>query len=149
MSGEVEIGPYWMDVYNDQTWGRKQKPWKDILRTASIWYDYTSIPQLTCNLDKQENAIASIVNYVDRSDYLFILTPPLMEMQEESGIGHNSLELRHSSAIKTKTSEVIDYNTWKRRGWCALELFAMAMKTGSSAKACVRGRIIRVRANLS
>ena len=73
----------------------------------------------------------------------------MMIMQEESGIGHNNRELPHISVVKTKTSEILDYNTWKRRGWCALELFAMAMKTSSSAKARVRERIILVRANLS
>ena len=48
----------------------EQRPWKDILSTASIWYDYLSIPQLsegpTCNLNEQDtaNAIASIANYI-------------------------------------------------------------------------------------
>ena len=69
-------------------------------------------------------------------------------MQEESGFRHNDGE-QPSFEGKTKTSKIMDYNTWLKRGWCALELFAMAMKTGSSAKSSVSERIIRVRANLS
>ena len=137
MSGEVEITPHWLDcfLYNAITMSptRDERPWKDILRTAFIWYDYASIPQLsdgpTCNLNEQDtaNAIASIANYVDRSDYLFILTPPLMEMEDGAGrFGHK------------------DYNTWLKRGWCALELFSMVMKTGSTAKARTHRSIIRV-----
>ena len=126
---------------------RDERPWKDILRTAFIWYDYASIPQLsdgpTCNLNEQDtaNAIASITHYVDRSDYLFILTPPLMEMQEESGSGNGE---QRRSVGKTKTPKIKEYNTWLKRGWCALELFAMAMKTGDAVKACTSESIIRV-----
>ena len=149
MSGEVDIAPYWMDYDDDRDWLVRQKPWKDILRTASIWYDYASIPQLsegpTCNLNKEDtaNAIGSIANYIDRSDYLFILTPSLMESHEESGFGHNDGEQR-SSAGKANTPKIKEYSTWLKRGWCVLELFAMAMKTNSSAKACASESIIRV-----
>ena len=64
-------------------------------------------------------------------------------MQEESGIRHNDGE-HPSSVDKTKTPKILDYTTWLKRGWCALELFAMAMKTGTAAKACSSKSIIRV-----
>ena len=153
MSGEVEVVSSWAEalIYGlVKSSLEEQRPWKDILSTASIWYDYLSIPQLleghagNFNEQDQANAITSIANYIDRCDYLFILAPPMMIMQEESGIGNNNRELPHSSAVKTKISETKDYNTWKGRGWCALELFAMAMKTGRAAMASARDRIIRV-----
>ena len=73
ISSEVEIIPYWRDVFTNtckKQPSKEQRPWKDILPTASIWYDYLSIPQLsegpTCNLNEQDtaNAIASIANYI-------------------------------------------------------------------------------------
>ena len=56
-------------------------------------------------------AIRSIPAYVERSDFIMILVPSL-----------------YHSDRKVPTC----YRTWRRRGWCLLELYAAAMARDSS-----------------
>ena len=60
---------------------------------------------------KGSNAIRSIPAYVERSDFIMILVPGC-----------------HHVDRKVPTC----YRTWRRRGWCLLELYAAAMARDSS-----------------
>jgi hypothetical protein len=141
MSGQCKVLRYWVDAMMHKPPAKNTSPeWDTIFRGAYVWYDYLSIPQLadgpTCNLSSEDtkDAIASIANYVDQSSYFFILAPPLMANQGSSNDGI-------TTHVK---SEVRDHGSWASRGWCALELFAMAMKTDDAPKARTTESIIRV-----
>ena len=95
--------------------------WKDMLRRTFLWVDWFSMPQPSA--EKVEDigdakmeelrargsrAIRSIPAYVERSDFMMILAPP--SEHKNRGDDDNTC-----------------YRTWRRRGWCLLELFASFM----------------------
>ena len=95
--------------------------WQDMLRKTYLWIDWISMPQPSA--DKYSNqtiaklradsakAIRSIPAYVERSDFILILAP---------GCNHTD---RNTSTC---------FRTWRRRGWCLLELFASFMARDST-----------------
>ena len=100
------------------------KDWKAMLERTYFWIDWFSMPQP--GAEKVEDigekkmdvlraegskAIRSIPAYVERSDFILILVPSL-----------------YHSDRKVPTC----YRTWRRRGWCLLELYAAAMARDSS-----------------
>jgi ankyrin repeat protein len=110
-----------MYKYNFTT---KGKDWKAMLKRTYLWVDWFSMPQP--GAEKEENigtekmavlkvegsmAIRSIPAYVERSDFIMILVPSL-----------------YHSDRKVPTC----YRTWRRRGWCLLELYAAVMARDSS-----------------
>ena len=64
-------------------------------------------------------AIRSIPAYVERSDFILILVPSL-----------------YHSDRKVPTC----YRTWRRRGWCLLELYAAAMARDPQILRCCKER---------
>ncbi len=102
----------------------KAKDWQVMLKRTYFWIDWFSMPQPSAekgeDIDEKElsvlrtdglRAIRSIPAYVERSDFILILVPSL-----------------YHSDRKVPTC----YRTWRRRGWCLLELFAAAMARDSS-----------------
>jgi ankyrin repeat protein len=102
----------------------KGKDWKVMLKRTYLWVDWFSMPQPGAEkedeIGKEEmatlraegsRAIRSIPAYVERSDFIMILVPSL-----------------YHSNRKVPTC----YRTWRRRGWCLLELYAAAMARDSS-----------------
>lgn len=81
----------------------------------SLWYDYFSVPQMEgASLDAGpgdmcsdiSRAIASLHRYVEACAVFLVLAPTL---QHEAG-------------------NLVDYQTWKTRGWCRFERLARAMR---------------------
>ena len=95
-----------------------------MLKRTYLWVDWFSMPQpgaekvekigekrMDVLRDEGSKAIRSIPAYVERSDFILILVPSL-----------------YHSDRKVPTC----YRTWRRRGWCLLELYAAAMARDSS-----------------
>jgi len=103
----------------------KGKDWKKMLRRTYLWVDWFSMPQPCAvkkdtKIDKDRmaklklegsKAIRSIPAYVERSDFIMVLVPGC-----------------HHSDRKVPTS----FRSWRRRGWCLLELYAAVMARDSS-----------------
>ena len=53
------------------------------------------------------NAIASIPGYIERCTYFFVLAPPVLSLEEPK--------------------MVLDYESWKKRGWCRAERASRAL----------------------
>ena len=100
------------------------KDWKAMLERTYFWVDWFSMPQPGAEKVEEigkkkmdvlkaegSKAIRSIPAYVERSDFILILVPSL-----------------YHSDRKVPTC----YRTWRRRGWCLLELYAAAMARDSS-----------------
>ena len=100
------------------------KDWKAMLERTYFWIDWFSMPQPGAEKVEEigkkkmdvlkaegSKAIRSIPAYVERSDFILILVPSL-----------------YHSDRKVPTC----YRTWRRRGWCLLELYAAAMARDSS-----------------
>eukprot|EP00435_Cladocopium_sp_Y103_P062433 s805_g24.t1 len=66
-----------------------------------IWYDYFCCPQGTCTeaVEKRNQAIASIPEFVSRSYFFLILCP----------------------AVPHAEGHMLSWSTWNARGWCRLE----------------------------
>ena len=95
-----------------------------MLKRTYFWIDWVSMPQpgaekvedigekaMDVLRTEGSRAIRSIPAYMERSDFILILVPSL-----------------HHSDRKVPTC----YRTWRRRGWCLLELYAAAMARDSS-----------------
>lgn len=69
-----------------------------------FWLDYISVPQdEPPGEDGQLRAIRSIPYYIEQSRFFMVLCP---------------------SAMHAETGELCDYESWLRRGWCRLEIWA-------------------------
>ena len=102
----------------------KGKEWKDMLRRTYLWVDWFSMPQPGAEKEEEigkermtmlraegSRAIQSIPAYVERSDFIMILVPSLYHSDRD---------------VPTC------YRTWRKRGWCLLELYAASMARDSS-----------------
>merc|ERR1711871_135048 len=120
---DTEMDPIHTILYKHK-FTTKAKDWETMLKRTYLWVDWFSMPQP--GAEKVENiggkamdvlrtqgskAIRSIPAYVERSDFILILVPSL-----------------YHSDRKVPTC----YRTWRRRGWCLLELYAAAMARDSS-----------------
>jgi ankyrin repeat protein len=98
--------------------------WKRMLKNTYLWIDWFSMPQPGVEKEKEigkermsklrsegSKAIQSIPAYVERSDFILVLVPGC-----------------HHSDRMVPTC----FRTWRRRGWCLLELYASAMSRDSS-----------------
>ena len=98
--------------------------WKAMLKRTYVWVDWFSMPQPGSEKEEEigkermavlraegSMAIRSIPAYVERSDFIMILVPSL-----------------YHSDRNVPTC----YRTWRRRGWCLLELYAATMARDSS-----------------
>jgi len=119
----TEMDPFHMILYKHK-FMTKGKDWKAMLKRTYLWVDWFSMPQpgaekedeigkeaMTTLRAEGSRAIRSIPAYVERSDFIMILVPG-----------------SHHSDRKVPTC----YRTWRRRGWCLLELYAAAMARDSS-----------------
>eukprot|EP00397_Hematodinium_sp_SG-2012_P015178 GEMP01015451.1.p1 GENE.GEMP01015451.1~~GEMP01015451.1.p1 ORF type:complete len:744 (-),score=161.78 GEMP01015451.1:412-2643(-) len=110
--------------------------WRQSLDNALIWYDYFSIPQSP----KSESAIASIPAYVERSEYVFVLTPPLehkdfVTVLDDDGIPRSQ---RKGGDCSQRNEPVwCDYRAWQSRGWCQLEQLSSILKINPTATVVV------------
>jgi ankyrin repeat protein len=124
-SGELdtEMDPIHTILYKHK-FTTKAKDWKSMLKRTYFWVDWFSMPQpgaekvddigekaMDVLRTEGTKAIRSIPAYVERSDFILILVPSL-----------------YHSDRKVPTC----YRTWRRRGWCLLELYAAAMARDSS-----------------
>ena len=119
----TEMDPMHTILYK-HTFKTTAKDWKAMLERTYFWIDWFSMPQPGAEKvedigEKEMNvlraegsmAIRSIPAYVERSDFILILVPSL-----------------YHSDRKVPTC----YRTWRRRGWCLLELYAAVMARDSS-----------------
>ncbi|MDC3321375.1 ankyrin repeat domain-containing protein [bacterium] len=124
-SGELntEMDPIHTILYKHK-FTTKGKDWEAMLKRTCLWVDWFSMPQpgaekedeigteAMANLRAEgSRAIRSIPAYVERSDFIMILVPSLYHSNRD---------------VPTC------YRTWRRRGWCLLELYAAAMARDSS-----------------
>ena len=120
---DTEMDPMHTILYKHK-FTTKAKDWKSMLKRTYFWVDWFSMPQPGAekfeNIGEKEmsvlrsdgtKAIRSIPAYVERSDFILILVPSL-----------------YHSDRKVPTC----YRTWRRRGWCLLELYAAVMARDSS-----------------
>lgn len=125
MSGKIDridMEPFHSIMYKHYFTTRRED-WIQMLNRAYVWMDWFSIPQTTVpTINETDNivelksdkvlAIKSIPAYVERSDIFLILAP-----------GCSHLERKMSTCFRT----------WRRRGWCLLELYAATMARDSSS----------------
>eukprot|EP00938_MAST-03A_sp_MAST-3A-sp1_P000415 g415.t1 len=117
----VDMSPMHAMLYN-QNFTILSQDWKNMLRRTYLWIDWCSMPQPSAESveeigqermadlrERGSRAIRSIPAYVERSDFMMILAPP--GEHKDRGI----------------EDEDTCYRTWRRRGWCLLELFASFM----------------------
>ena len=120
---DTEMDPMHTIMYKHK-FTTKAKDWESMLKRTYFWVDWFSMPQPGAekveDIGEKEmdvlrtegsKAIRSIPAYVERSDFILILVPSL-----------------YHSDRKVPTC----YRTWRRRGWCLLELYAAAMARDSS-----------------
>ena len=120
---DTEMDPMHTILYKHK-FSTKSKDWNAMLKRTYLWVDWFSMPQP--GVEKEDvigkermavlraqgtNAIRSIPAYVERSDFIMILVPGC-----------------HHSDRKVPTC----FRTWRKRGWCLLELYAAAMARDSS-----------------
>ena len=114
-----------------------QKPkhvdsWKAYFESAYIWFDFISMPQPTAyryrgdtddrvkKADKKLRlAASSVASYIDNCDLMLVLAP--------------------SVVLKSSTGErrIVDFSTWRSRGWCMLEMICWQFNVGSIRNAIV------------
>jgi len=120
---DTEMDPIHTIIYKHK-FTTKGKDWKVMLKRTYLWVDWFSMPQPGAEKEDEigkeamaklkaegSRAIRSIPAYVERSDFIMILVP---------GCHHSDREVPTC------------YRTWRRRGWCLLELYAAAMARDSS-----------------
>ena len=81
-----------------------------LLESASAEYGKRRREKASSLQNNLDLAIQSVASYVERSDTLVILAPPTVHEDR----------IRSDTSRKTYTC----YRTWRRRGFCLLELFA-------------------------
>lgn len=121
---KTEYSP-WHAYMLDRKYKTTKKEWQRMLDNAYVWVDWTSMPQPSAEkgrkpplsteclaaLEKESsNAIYSIPAYIERSDFVVIIAP----------------SCTHTKRCKPNTEKLVEmsYASWRRRGWCVLELFA-------------------------
>jgi len=86
-----------------------------------MWYDFFSVPQPACSIAESNQhttdelliqAVASLAAYVAHCQVFLVLAP----------------SVRHDENF------LIDYTTWKSRGWCRLERLARALSYGEETR---------------
>ena len=90
-----------------------------------IWYDYFSIPQITDRRDSKggnippgvASAIESIPAYVETAQY-FVVLAPVVEHADDGSL--------------------MDYTTWRDRGWCRVERASRALSQGDTRMLLIR-----------
>ena len=120
---DTEMDPFHTIFYKHK-FKTKAKDWMEMMNRTYIWFDWFSMPQpgaeRVADIGEKKmdvlradgsRAIRSIPAYVERSDFILILVPSL-----------------YHSDRKVPTC----YRTWRRRGWCLLELYAAAMARDAS-----------------
>ena len=130
MKGEITaVNTHWKEylLFQDDT---TEKPtnadsWKEYFESAYIWFDYISMPQpvmhrLRGNKKKTREAekklrlaASSVASYIDYCSLMLVLAP--------------SVVLKSSSTGKRR---IVDFATWRSRGWCMLELFCSQFNVG-------------------
>ena len=106
-------------LYTKRTLKQVHRNGRTLLDNTFVWYDFWSQPQPSHEKDKSciekvradlKAALDSVGAYVERADTLVILAPPSI----------------HSDLINKETGRKMYtcYRTWRRRGFCVLELFA-------------------------
>lgn len=110
-----------MSMFYKWNFRTSAEEWKEMLERTYIWFDWLSMPQPSAEKANSKNidririegskAIRSIPAYVERCDFVMILAPT-----------------GYHSDRKVSTC----YRTWRRRGWCLLELFASMMSRDQS-----------------
>lgn len=112
-------------VYNENK-VTTAKEFKGMLQRTYVWYDWISMPQPdaeTCEETKAKlrgpglDAIRSIPAYVERADFMTILAPP----------GRHADRKDRITGEHANTS----YSSWRKRGWCVLELYASMLSRDS------------------
>ena len=104
----------------------KGREWVSIMKDAYIWLDWICMPQPNAEssrtssplspeaLTKLQNdagrAIGSIAAYVERADFVLVLVPSCVHKDRKDPF--------------TKRRVRTCYRTWRKRGWCVLELAA-------------------------
>ena len=115
LKGEISrVQSHWrtqLEFGNTVVAGRR---WKAAVPHMFAWLDFLSIPQTAayCDLSTSEdlkNAVESIPAYVERSALLLILVPVCVHLDRQ---------------------ESCSFSTWRKRGWCVLELHAAFLKCG-------------------
>ena len=120
---DTEMDPFHTILYKHK-FTTKGKDWNAMLKRTYLWIDWISMPQPGAEKEKEigkekleqlrldgSNSIQSIPAYVERSDFIMVLVP---------GCYHSD---RRSPTC---------FRSWRRRGWCLLELYASAMARDSS-----------------
>ena len=120
---DTEMDPLHTILYKHK-FMTKGKDWTTILKRTYLWVDWFSMPQPGAEKEDKigkkkmsvlrkegSRAIQSIPAYVERSDFIMILVPPLYHSDR---------------GVPTC------YRTWRRRGWCLLELYATIMARDAS-----------------
>jgi ankyrin repeat protein len=120
---DTEMDPFHTLIFKHK-FTTKGKDWEAMLKRTYLWVDWFSMPQPGAEKEDEigkeametliaegSRAIRSIPAYVERSDFIMILVPGC-----------------HHSDRKVPTC----YRTWRRRGWCLLELYAAVMARDSS-----------------
>eukprot|EP00397_Hematodinium_sp_SG-2012_P011103 GEMP01011232.1.p1 GENE.GEMP01011232.1~~GEMP01011232.1.p1 ORF type:complete len:641 (+),score=129.46 GEMP01011232.1:545-2467(+) len=97
--------------------------WPLLLQNALVWYDYFSVPQAASNREAFQHAVKSIPAYIEMSAMTFILAPT---------VDH------HEAVDANGEASVCDFYSWKRRGWCRLELLAAHLKVNSQPPVVIR-----------
>jgi len=121
-----EISQVQMNVFHTMIYKTnhivRAKEWKEILNTAYVWFDWASMPQPSAcppSVTKEEkdrmgtdlgNAVRSIPAYVEKADFVVIVAP---------GCLHADRREFHTK-LRSKTC----FRTYRKRGWCVLEVFA-------------------------
>lgn len=122
------VNTHWKDdlLFQDDTTEkpRNADSWKEYFESAYIWLDYISMPQpvvhrLEGNKKKTREAekklrlaASSVASYIDYCSLMLVLAP--------------------SVVLKSSTGKrrIVDFATWRSRGWCMLELFCSQFNVG-------------------
>jgi len=120
---DTEMDPMHTILYKHK-FTTRGKDWEAMLRRTYLWVDWFSMPQPSAEKEDKigtermaklrvegSRAIRSIPAYVERSDFIMVLVPGCYHVDR-----------------KVPTC----FRSWRRRGWCLLELYAAAMARDSS-----------------
>lgn len=117
----VQTLPFERLIYHEN-FSTSAREWQSILEHSFLWVDWMSMPQPSAEANKEsesywecvrdgKRAIHSIPAYMERSDFMLVLCPQ----------AHHSDRKEMADDMKTIST---CYRTWRRRGWCVLEMFA-------------------------
>jgi len=113
------------DLFSAALYRTKVTVRKKFLRTAMdwvLWLDYFSVPQPDGPGDPQHlrrdlhRAVSSLPSYVEASDVFLVLAP----------------------FVRHEAGQMLDYRTWKARGWCRLERLSQQLSSRRSMMLLVK-----------